>query len=135
MNTSSNTSSNMWLFRCSPSWLSIDGSLLHGRLHPTHGTLVIFTFPSSVMHQPTYGIFQQESAPGSLLLLLGRSSLKTLYTATSMQSTTAAAETFSKKISLWIKKLQTHAKTCPGINCRFRKAAALMIKHRAANLT
>ena len=61
--------------------------------------------------------------------------IKTLYTATSMQSTTAAAETFSKKISLWIKKLQTYAKTCPGINCRSRKAEALMIKHRAANLT
>ena len=52
-----------------------------------------------------------------------------------MQSTTAAAETFSKKISLWIKKLQTYTKACPGIKCRSRKAAALMIKHRAANLT
>ena len=52
-----------------------------------------------------------------------------------MQSTTAAAETFSKKISLWIKELQTYAKTCPGINCTSRKAAALMIKHIAAKLT
>ena len=52
-----------------------------------------------------------------------------------MQSTTAAAEIFSYKISLWIKELQTYAETRPGINCRSRKAAALMIKHRAANLT
>ena len=53
-----------------------------------------------------------------------------------MQSTTAAAETFRKKISLWTKELQTYAmKTCPGINCRSRKAAAHMIKHKAANLT
>ena len=28
-----------------------------------------------------------------------------------------------------------NAKTCPGINCRSRKAATLMIKHIAANLT
>ena len=52
-----------------------------------------------------------------------------------MQSTTAAAETFSKKISLWIKELQTYAKTCPGITCRSSKAAAFTIKHRAANRT
>ena len=44
-------------------------------------------------------------------------------------------ETFSKQISLWIKELQTYAKTCPGITFRSSKAAAFTIKHRAANRT
>ena len=61
--------------------------------------------------------------------------IKSLYTATNQISTNAAANTFINKIGLWIMELQSYAKTCPGINARSRKAAALIIKHRAANLT
>ena len=40
-----------------------------------------------------------------------------------------------KKIDRWILELRHYAKTCPGVNSRCRKAAELMVKHRAANLT
>ena len=110
--------------------------MLHGRLYPTHGTSYLSSLNLSKLRDaPAHicnlaaGVRTKES-----IVAAREEFIKTLYTATSMQSTTAAAETFSKKISLWMKELQTYAKTCPGKNCRSRKTAALMIKHRAANL-
>jgi len=61
--------------------------------------------------------------------------IKTLYTACSLESIATAADELSRRIGLWIQDLQTYAKTVPGVNCRSRKAAALMVRHRAANLT
>ena len=40
-----------------------------------------------------------------------------------------------KRIDIWILELHHYAKTCSGVNSRPRKAAELMVKHRAANLT
>ena len=36
---------------------------------------------------------------------------------------------------MWIEDLRIYAKTAPGLKCAQRKAAELMVKHRAKNLT
>ena len=40
-----------------------------------------------------------------------------------------------EKIDIWILELRHYASTCPGVNGSSRKAAEMMVKHRAAILT
>jgi hypothetical protein len=61
--------------------------------------------------------------------------VNSLYIATDSTQTRSAADTFIKKIDTWILELRQYARTFPGVNGRSRKAAELMIKHRAVNLT
>ena len=58
-----------------------------------------------------------------------------MYQAVDSRDTAVAANLLSRKIDTWIEDLRIYAKTAPGLKCAQRKAAELMVKHRARNLT
>lgn len=64
-----------------------------------------------------------------------REFMKSLYTCTNSSQTKTAAELFLRKIDDWITALETYARRFPSITTRQRKAAAMMVRHRARNLT
>jgi hypothetical protein len=61
--------------------------------------------------------------------------LRCLCQAVDSRDTAAAVNLFSRKIDTWIEDLRIYAKTAPGLKCMQSKAAELMVKHRAKNLT
>ncbi|KAL5258251.1 hypothetical protein ACHWQZ_G013028 [Mnemiopsis leidyi] len=64
-----------------------------------------------------------------------REFIKSLYICTNSSQTSSAAELFIRRIDDWTTALETYARRFPSITTRQRKASAMMVRHRARNLT